>query len=844
MLKNADTIITDNIELAETFANHFHESFSGYVDEPFPILNETQEKNQYNLPITYRELIDALHRCKDTSPGRDGIRTTHIKNLNTDGLCHLLKIYNMIWNSGQIPDAWKTSILIPIHKPQKSRFVPDSYRPVALTSHLCKLLERIANNRLTFFLNKNNLITKHQIGFLKGHSTIDHIMGLQTDISDGFIKNHHTTAIFLDLCKAFDTVKRSSILNALKYWGINGNLLKFVASFLSNRKITVRINNTFSSSYPQLNGVPQGSSISPTLFIIAMNSITNHIPQNLKFRLFADDIVIYHTGTDYKQSERLLQNCLDTLPTWATNNGLAFSPDKSTNVHFCRKRICPRLGITHIDGKEIPCKNSHKFLGVIFDSRLSWNPHITYLKDKCAIDMRLIKMLSHTSWGSHRNSILNIYKATILSKIDYGSQCYITAPTSYIKKLDAIHNSGLRMALGAFHTSPVNSIYCEAECPSLCFRRETLLHKYANSLKFKPHLSQYKYFFSQTVTTREVKHKSPYYIYHNINHRLSLQSAPPYQTNINIDPPWSIAQANIDLSLSRIPKKQQTALQIKQTFLDIKHTKYPNHKFIYTDGSKTSNNTGAAYVGDNVEATYKIAQQAGILTAELIAITKALEYIRNNPHTNWVIATDSLNSIKTIQAYQPKHPLGIEIQNKTNQLTNQNKFITYLWIPSHSQIIGNEKADKMAKAAHNSLTTLNYSFWKEDMNAIIKAAFNNLSQLNWDLLDDSKLSEIKEVFFKRENLRDIPRKRLCIMTRLRIGHTKLTHEYLLKHEDQPYCTNCNTAISIKHIFTTCKKYENERKIYNITGNLKDTLQYKNIDNIINFLKKTNLFTKI
>nr|CAH7716183.1 unnamed protein product [Callosobruchus chinensis] len=339
-------------------------------------------------------------------------------------------------------------------------------------------------------------------------------------------------------------------------------------------------------------------------------------------------------------------------------------------------------------------------------------------------------MLSHTSWGSHRNSILNIYKATILSKIDYGSQCYITAPTSYIKKLDAIHNSGLRMALGAFHTSPVNSIYCEAECPSLCFRRETLLHKYANSLKFKPHLSQYKYFFSQTVTTQEIIS--------------TISSTIP--NKYNIDPPWSIAQANIDLSLSRIPKKQQTVLQIKQTFLDIKHTKYPNHKFIYTDGSKTSNNTGAAYVGDNVEATYKIAQQAGILTAELIAITKALDYIRNNPHTNWVIATDSLNSIKTIQAYQPKHPLGIEIQNKTNQLTNQNKFITYLWIPSHSQIIGNEKADKMAKAAHNSLTTLNYSFWKEDMNAITKAAFNNLSQLNWDLLDDSKLSEIKEDF--------------------------------------------------------------------------------------------------
>ena len=140
----------------------------------------------------------------------------------------------------------------------------------------------------------------------------------------------------------------------------------------------------------------------------------------------------------------------------------------------------------HIYGTQIPVVKEAKFLGLIFDHKLSFIPHIKALKAKCLKALDILKVLSHSDWGGDRTAPLNHYRTLIRSKLDYGSIIYGSARKSYLKSLDIIHHQGLRLALGAFRTSPVESLYAEANEPSLDIRREKLSRQYVTKLDPNP----------------------------------------------------------------------------------------------------------------------------------------------------------------------------------------------------------------------------------------------------------------------------------------------------------------------------------------------------------------------
>ena len=135
-----------------------------------------------------------------------------------------------------------------------------------------------------------------------------------------------------------------------------------------------------------------------------------------------------------------------------------------------------------LDVAQIPIIGEAKFLGLLFDSKLSFIPHITSLKSRCTKSLDLIKVLSNTTWGADRKVLLRLYRALIRSKLDYGCIVYGSARPSYIKRLDTVHNQGLRLCLGAFRTSPVQSLYVEANEPPLGMRRTRLSLQYCVKL--------------------------------------------------------------------------------------------------------------------------------------------------------------------------------------------------------------------------------------------------------------------------------------------------------------------------------------------------------------------------
>ena len=156
-----------------------------------------------------------------------------MKHLPDSSLSVLLKTFNDIWETGDVPKSWKEATIIPIPKPGKDNTNPNNYRPIALTSCICKTLERMINERLVWYLEKNNIITEFQSGFRHQRSTNDHLVRLETFIREAFIKKEHLVAVFFDLEKAYDTIWKYGIMNDLHDIGLKGRLPNFVQNFLS-----------------------------------------------------------------------------------------------------------------------------------------------------------------------------------------------------------------------------------------------------------------------------------------------------------------------------------------------------------------------------------------------------------------------------------------------------------------------------------------------------------------------------------------------------------------------------------------------------------------------------------
>lgn len=227
--KNDLSMITDNNEIAEELANAYclHSKNDNY-DPDFLVFKQKQEKNTImihenadpiNTPISLHEFNDALHELKNTSPGPDDIPPIFLKNLPSSAKHHLLQIYNSVWSQHLYPNTWRKAITIPILKPSKSPLLADSYRPISLTSALCKLLEKIINKRLLWDLESKGHLSPEQSGFRPNRSTLDNIIDLETHIKEAFSNKEHCMAIYFDVNKAFETTWKHNILSKLSNLG-------------------------------------------------------------------------------------------------------------------------------------------------------------------------------------------------------------------------------------------------------------------------------------------------------------------------------------------------------------------------------------------------------------------------------------------------------------------------------------------------------------------------------------------------------------------------------------------------------------------------------------------------
>lgn len=466
ILDQNNQLQTTESNIAETFADHYYKVTQAdpNLSPNWNLLPETMEEmvpDEINTPITVEEVRASIRSLKNTSPGPDGVHACMLKNLNHQHCEALTFFYNRIWQEHDFPTAWQEAYILPIRKPDKNSTDPASYRPISLTNILCKALEKIIVKRLHHYFSKKNCLDPYQCGFRPAKSTLDNLLYLQEEIHLGFNRNQHVSCIFFDVEKAFDRLLPTTVFEAMQRLGIGGNILYFVYNFLKQRIFRVRLGQTLSTSRPQETGTPQGSVISPVLFILALNSITEVLPRTIQHLFYADDLVIFLRHNNPAKASSELQATINCLTQWGAHRGLKFSPTKTKVLNFTRKRLQINLQLS-LYNECLDQVTETTFLGLKFDSRLRWTSHIRQLKKKCFQRMNILKVLNGSSWGSDRKCLLRLYTCYIRSLMDYGSIIYSTASQSTLKQLNTIQNTALRIATGALYSSPITSLHAES----------------------------------------------------------------------------------------------------------------------------------------------------------------------------------------------------------------------------------------------------------------------------------------------------------------------------------------------------------------------------------------------
>ena len=791
------------------FLQHKRRTEAGGVDF------STAEELAFNQPFSLSELKSAISGLRSVSEGPDEIHNEMLKHLPTSALQALLAAFNRLWERGEFPEAWREAIVVPLLKPGKSGTAPLDYRPISLTSSLCKLMERLVNVRLAWYLESQNILTPAQCGFRKNRSAVDHLVTLDTVVRLAFKERRHVGAVFFDLEGAYDTTWRHGILLKAFKCGIRGAMGNFIRNFLHERFFRVRVGDQLSERFLQENGVPQGGVLSVALFALAINDVGDVLPHSIGRSLFVDDFAIWCSSLSTPSMERRLQMAVTRLEGWARLNGFRFSTTKTKAMHFCRRRgNCPGVPL-RLYGEVIPLESSVRFLGVQLDRRLTYQEHLKSLRLKCTKAMNILKCVSRTTYGSDRATLLLLYRSLIRSKLDYACVVYDSACATHKRTLDIVHNAALRIVTGAFRTSPVSSILVEAHEPPLSLRRSLLSIRYACKLRQLREHPTYNKVFSRSVLATFRDGRPPRAVPFCLRVRELLLEA-----DINVRriapiapsriPPWLLSVASIDMSLVSSKKRDTPVLEWRSMALE-RIAYYDNHVHFYTDGSKTEDGVGCAFVSGVVTRSFTLHSRATVFTSELVAIEKALCFMEVSSDVSFVIFTDSLSSLLALSDFNTSHPVVQSILTILTSLDRAGKAVVFCWMPSHIGVAGNDRADEAAKRAARSRCTRFLPLPASDFFPACLSHLRNKWQEEWDTAGSSKLKSIKPRLAHWPSSLRKNRREEVALCRLRIGHTLTSHRYLLSGGPKPRCPRCNGFLSVTHVLVSCRGLDRIRK---------------------------------
>lgn len=443
---------------------------------------ESSKKFQFQ-ETTFVEVLKIIEDLDPTkAPGYDDIDVKTIKTCRFEVASVLYKIINQSFCVGEVPVSMKLAKVSPLYKGGDSQQC-NNYRPVSVLPIMSKIMEKTANSQLTNFLNNIDFFYPCQYGFRESSDTMSATLDLIGDIQKKLNEKQKGAMVSLDLRKAFDTVDHGILLLKLKKLGLMFSTHKWFSSFLDPRKQFVSLDGTQSSEKNLNCGVPQGSIIAPTLFLIYINSISK-LKLSGMLRLYADDTLLVYFGHSFDTLKIHIKNDLKLISKWLDSHKLSLNIEKSSYICLSNKKCNFSEPIIIDQSKILQYSTQIKYLGLWIDETLTWQYHIETLRKRIRGPIGILKKLNALI---PKKFLRPLFFSLIQSQLQYLIGVWFPTKKMIIQPLITLHKKAIKNIYCLPHTFPTLQLYeyCKIKSLEDIFKTQicTFIHQIVNSDK-------------------------------------------------------------------------------------------------------------------------------------------------------------------------------------------------------------------------------------------------------------------------------------------------------------------------------------------------------------------------
>ena len=437
---NRGNIISEGFQMAEVLNEYFSSVFTtediSSLPVPFTKFEGNKSEHLGQLFVTPVMIANKIKKMKDNkSPGVDGIPPKLLKEIVEQISTPLAKLFNLSLEEGIFPSEWKEANITPLFK-KGSRNKPENYRPVSLTSVICKLLETLIRDHMVEFLVKHNLINTSQHGFLKARSCLTNLLCFFEEITKWVDNGSPVDVVYLDFQKAFDKVPHQRLILKLKAHGIGNDVIKWIEKWLTHRRQRVIVDGEISNWKSVLSGVPQGSVLGPILFLIYINDLEDDISS--KVLKFADGTKVFRKVTN-DTDKQSLQDDLDRLVKWSEKWQMLFNFGKCKCIHIGHGNMDEEY---KMGDAVLGRTTQEKDLGVTFSADMK-------VSEQCGIAAskgnQILGLIRRTIMYKEKQLIVPLYKAIVRPHLEYCIQAWRPYRKKDIDKLERIQRRATKM---------------------------------------------------------------------------------------------------------------------------------------------------------------------------------------------------------------------------------------------------------------------------------------------------------------------------------------------------------------------------------------------------------------